>query len=103
MNLDSDPYTNYVISNVVVGSASKKILGATFDTSASFLYLNGASCGSGSGVNLIGSNSDFFVGRKVNPYSDSYKIGEVIIYNRVLTTEERQQVEAYLNSKYQIY
>ena len=103
LNLDSDPYTNYVISNVVVGSASKKILGATFDTSASFLYLNGASCGSGSGVNLIGSNSDFFVGRKVNPYSDSYKIGEVIIYNRVLTTEERQQVEAYLNSKYQIY
>ena len=102
LNLDSDPYTNYVISNVVVGSASKKILGATFDTSASFLYLNGASCGSGSGVNLIGSNSDFFVGR-LGPYSASHKIGEVIIYNRVLTTEERQQVEAYLNSKYQIY
>ena len=102
LNLDSDPLTNYVISNVVVGSASKKILGATFDTSASFLYLNGASCGSGSGVNLIGSNNDFFVGR-LGPYSSSHKIGEVIIYNRVLTTPERQQVEAYLNSKYQIY
>jgi len=31
------------------------------------------------------------------------KVAEVVIYNRVLTTPERQQVEAYLNSKYQIY
>lgn len=30
-------------------------------------------------------------------------ISEVIIYNRVLTTPERQQVEAYLNTKYAIY
>jgi len=31
------------------------------------------------------------------------KIAEVIVYNRDLTTQERQQVEAYLNQKYQIY
>jgi len=30
-------------------------------------------------------------------------IAEVIIYNRVLTTTERQKVEAYLNTKYAIY
>jgi hypothetical protein len=30
-------------------------------------------------------------------------IAEVIIYNRVLTTTERQQVEGYLNAKYAIY
>jgi hypothetical protein len=30
-------------------------------------------------------------------------ISEVIIYNRVLTTPERQQVGAYLNTKYAIY
>ena len=30
-------------------------------------------------------------------------ISEVIIYDRVLTTPERQQVEAYLNQKYAIY
>ena len=30
-------------------------------------------------------------------------IAEIIIYNRAITTPERQQVEAYLNSKYQIY
>jgi hypothetical protein len=37
---------------------------------------------------------------------DSYKnydIGEIIIYNRVLATLERQQVEDYLNAKYAIY
>jgi hypothetical protein len=33
---------------------------------------------------------------------DGY-IAEVIIYNRVLTTQERQQVEGYLNAKYAIY
>jgi hypothetical protein len=31
------------------------------------------------------------------------KIAEAVIYNRVLTTPERQQVEAYLNAKYAIY
>ena len=31
------------------------------------------------------------------------KIAEVIVYNRDLTTSERQQVESYLNTKYAIY
>jgi len=31
------------------------------------------------------------------------QIAEIIMYNRAVTTPERQQVEAYLNSKYQIY
>jgi len=31
------------------------------------------------------------------------KIAEIIIYNRAVTTPERQQVEAYLNTKYSIY
>jgi len=31
------------------------------------------------------------------------RIAEIIIYNRVLNTSERQEVEQYLNSKYQIY
>jgi len=30
-------------------------------------------------------------------------LGEVIFYNRAITTPERQQVEAYLNTKYAIY
>lgn len=31
------------------------------------------------------------------------RIAEIIIYNRAVTTPERQQVEAYLNTKYAIY
>jgi hypothetical protein len=34
--------------------------------------------------------------------SDSY-VCEIVIYNRTLSSTERQQVEAYLNQKYQIY
>ena len=101
LNYDSDPITNYVISNVDVGSTSKKLLEATFNTSQSSLYLNGAACGSGFGVTLDGAYDSYIGGS--GPYSSPYKIGEVIIYNRVLTTPERQQVEAYLNAKYAIY
>jgi hypothetical protein len=36
-------------------------------------------------------------------YTLKGKIAEAITYNRVLTTGERQQVEAYLNTKYAIY
>jgi hypothetical protein len=38
-------------------------------------------------------------------FSDPFnsKLAEVIVYDRNLTTQERQQVEAYLNSKYAIY
>jgi hypothetical protein len=30
-------------------------------------------------------------------------IAEIVVYNVVLTATERQQVEAYLNTKYEIY
>lgn len=43
-----------------------------------------------------GNGSSFFEAAKCS-------ISEVIIYNRVLTTSERQQVETYLNQKYAIY
>lgn len=101
LNQDTDPLTNYVISNVNVGNNSKNILTATFSTSTSSLFLNGTSCGSGSGVNLNGVGNGY-LGASISS-SDTYKIGEVIIYNRVITTTERQQVEAYLNAKYAIY
>jgi len=47
-------------------------------------------------------------GDDLNPWSAEYggfkgDLAEVIFYNRALTMSERQQVEAYLNSKYQIY
>ena len=36
-------------------------------------------------------------------YSFKGKVAEIVMYNRVLTNQERQQVEAYLNTKYAIY
>jgi hypothetical protein len=57
--------------------------------------------GTGSGFTsrsaaYLGNNSS--AGQPANVY-----ISEIVVYNRVITTEERQQVEQYLNSKYQIY
>lgn len=74
------------------------LIGATFDTNNLFLYLNGVNDGSGAGQTQVGS-PPYLVGGYANPSS----IAEVVVYNRVLTTPERQQVEAYLNTKYAIY
>lgn len=56
--------------------------------------------------NTIGGNGTLYIGMQNNAGSDQIfkgKVAEIVVYNRVLTTPERQQVEAYLNAKYQIY
>jgi hypothetical protein len=52
-----------------------------------------------------GDDTTLYIGKQTanGTYSLKGKVAEVIVYNRVLTTEERQQVEAYLNQKYAIY
>ena len=50
----------------------------------------------------LGSGNTYSLGRYAGRYAEIY-LAEFIIYNKRLTTPERQQVEAYLNSKYQIY
>jgi len=52
-----------------------------------------------------GDDTTLYIGKQTanGTYSLKGKVAEVIVYNRVLTTPERQQVEAYLNSKYEIY
>jgi len=37
------------------------------------------------------------------PYTFKGKVAEIVMYNRVLTNPQRQQVETYLNTKYAIY
>jgi hypothetical protein len=47
-----------------------------------------------------------YIGMQNNAGGDQIfkgKVAEVVVYSRVLTTQERQQVEAYLNTKYAIY
>jgi hypothetical protein len=74
------------------------LLEATFTPSIGILYKNGVFDATGS-VNSNYSGANFNIGGAVDPL----KIAEVVVYNRVLTTPERQQVEAYLNAKYAIY
>jgi hypothetical protein len=75
------------------------LLGATFnESSVATLYLNGASTGSG-GITNSNGQYNLYIGGLGEPSN----IAEMVVYNRVLTTTERQQVEAYLNSKYAIY
>ena len=89
----------------VVGSSTNAnnntnyLLGATFSESlVATLYLNGAPTGSGGITNNNGLYA-IYIGGGLEPSN----IAEMVVYNRVLTTEERQQVEAYLNTKYAIY
>jgi hypothetical protein len=88
--------TDYVTSSLSAGNNSKNILEATFDSSTASLYLNGTPCGSGLGASITGL-SQFLIGQ------GQFNVAEIVVYNRVLTAPERQQVEQYLNSKYQIY
>jgi hypothetical protein len=56
--------------------------------------------------NSIANSTSLYIGMQNNAGTDQIfkgKVAEVVVYNRVLTTQERQQVEAYLNTKYAIY
>ena len=78
----SDPNTTFDFSQNGISQSS----GASNST----VILNGISVGGGI---WNGGNEEA---------SDSY-VCEIIIYNRTLSLTERQQVEQYLNAKYQIY
>jgi hypothetical protein len=61
------------------------------------------------GSEAIGATADSDVigiriaGQQVPERYGNIKMAEIFVYNRVLTTPERQQVEGYLNAKYAIY
>lgn len=75
------------------------ILGTTFsESNVATVYLNGVSNGTGGVTNNTG-----LVNTLIGGAEESSNIAEMVVYNRVLSTLERQQVEAYLNSKYQVY
>jgi len=84
-----------VTSSSVANNNTNYVIGTTFNTSSASLYLNGTSVGTGN----VSSNMGTFN----TTIGDASSIAEMIVYNRVLTTPERQQVEAYLNTKYAIY
>jgi len=74
-------------------------------------FLNGDAVGTADPADQSGGNNStgaFSIGSEVTlNEADNFfctcDIAEIIIYNRAITTPERQQVEAYLNAKYAIY
>jgi hypothetical protein len=94
---DGDGGTLSISSNINANNNTNYILETTFNGASASLYLNGSSAGTGS-VGDFSGGANMFIGG-----GESSNIAEVVIYNRVLTTGERQQVEAYLNTKYAIY
>lgn len=86
-----------VFSSVSTNNNTNYLIGATFNSSSASLFLNGTSVGSGP-IEENYDAGDLYIGQ-----GEPYKMAEIIVYNQVLTTPERQQVEAYLNTKYQIY
>jgi len=106
---DSSPYlAGYVddLSGPAFVSPELLIGMADYDGTTARLFKNGVEVNSDvknynthngqlyiGACNIAGAVVEYFGG----------KIAEIIIYNRILTTPERQQVETYLNQKYAIY
>jgi hypothetical protein len=93
-----------LVANNVFASVSYKI-----DNSGNMsVFYNGASEGTAQNANMTSQNSggSLYIGQGSQNVSGAGLYGdiaEVILYNSNLTTPERQQVEAYLNTKYAIY
>jgi hypothetical protein len=68
-------------------------------------YLMHSDSGNTYNNSIGGDDTTLYIGKQTagGTYALKGKVAEVIVYNRVLTTIERQQVEAYLNTKYAIY
>ena len=83
-------------ANNVFAIASYKI-----DNSGNMsLFYNGDSDGTNQNSNMASQNgvSEIYIGQ-----SPSNITTEIVMYSRAVTTQERQQIEAYLNTKYAIY
>lgn len=89
---------DYLASASALNNNTNYILETTFDENNAAIYLNAINAGNSSVSSNTGVGNEFIGGGE-----DPSSIAEMIVYNRVLTTPERQQVEAYLNSKYEIY
>jgi hypothetical protein len=95
-------------TNVDIKDSIPRIFSMTYGGSDILMYADGFEVGSGS----IGGNISTSTGTlQIGGYNKSFSgaeyfngdVAEIIMYNRAVTSTERQQVEAYLNTKYAIY
>lgn len=80
------------------------LFGTTVNNDTGTLYLNGSQDANDLCGELTPAGT-YYLGRWAgNSLTTTVlKMAEIVVYNRVLTTPERQEVEAYLNDKYTIY
>ena len=111
--LNSSPYLagyDADIAGPVYENNVWKIATADYDGTNGNLYSNGTLVGSSElSLNTYNSGNCFIMGAYYDFNSEDYleyfygKLCEIISYSRKLSGTERQQVEAYLNTKYAIY
>lgn len=89
-----------------VSTTQAQLFAGTYDdvTGAQVLYLNGTQIGTGT-ITPIGWSGPGSIGclRGINVQYWNGLIAEIVIYNTVLTTLQRQNVETYLRNKWNLY
>ena len=103
----SNSNVSAIVSSNVASSINTPYLFSSRNSSSNFqLYLNGNSTGTATYNSFSGASTNQYIGADYNNGSYEYfyngYISEIIVYNRAITTTERQQVEAYLMGKYAI-
>jgi hypothetical protein len=116
----NDENSNFAVANggyydrdsgVDIGDGVARVMDFTFDGTDFNIYVNGVQTAT---YNDQVGNIDITSGSlQIGGYNKSFnkpsgelfngKIAEIIMYNRAVTGTERQQVEAYLNTKYAVY
>jgi hypothetical protein len=99
------------IESSPMGENEIRIASTINNGSEILFFLNGSSIGTADPASQSGGNDStgaFSIGSDVvfDEHDDFFcvcDIAEILIYNRAITTQERQQVELYLNTKYAIY
>jgi hypothetical protein len=99
------------IESSAMGENEKRIASTINSGSQISFFLDGTLIGTADPANQSGgSNSTgaFSIGSdvvldEIDNFFCTCDIAEIVIYNRAITTPERQQIEAYLNTKYAIY
>jgi hypothetical protein len=95
-------------TSISIANAVPKILSMTLNGTSQNVYSNGVISNNFSIVGDIATSTGTL---QIGGYNQSFdseeyfygQIAEVIMYNRAVTGTERQQIEAYLNTKYEIY
>lgn len=78
------------------------VFSGTVTSGSSFAYGNGIQTGSNAAVSPSGSSQNYFGSANGDAGYLTIDIGEIIIYNSILSLENRQKVEAYLANKWGI-